>query len=326
MTRGAFFSGVEHRPSGANQTGGALHNQRLVLTLLRRRALGLKVGRRSVELASVDLAGGIVARRGRDWPVPTPDALVRFLDQAVPEILSATPGAPPPCGTGIAMPYEIWAWDDYARHAPRAEWEALDLVRRIEAQTGAPAHLRNDMTCAARGELAWGTRRAAGDWIYLYIGALPGGGVVLDGRVRDGRLGNAGALGPLPVRGGAGGQVQLLDIASLLRFEQMAGRDLAGYDWALDDPVFETWLGQTVKALAQAVTAACAVLDFELLVIDGLFPDHVRELLVDRVRAAMAEQDLRGLIVPEVAAGSVGADARVLGAATVALEAEFFLS
>ena len=375
-------SGVERRPSGANQAASADHNERLVMTLLRqggpmpgaeiarssgltaqavsvilrrlteaglvRRGdalrgrvgkprvpvgidpggavgMGLKVGRRSVELVVVDLAGKIVAREAEVWLGPDPAALGRFVRRAVPALLGRC-GGTLPCGIGVAMPHEIWAWDSVVPPAPRAAWEAMDLPGLLTALSGVPVAVRNDMTSAARAELAWGPARAERDWAYIHIGALAGGGVVLDGQVRDGRRGNAGAFGPLRLVGPDGEAGHLYDQASLLHLERALGRDLAGYGWDADDAVLRSWLDTAAVSLGRAAAALCAVLDFEAIVIDGLFPPRVRADLVVGARRELAAQDQRGLMMPDVQAGSIGADARVLGAATVALEQAYFLT
>ncbi len=67
------------------------------------------------------------------------------------------------------------------------------------------------------------------DFIYFYIGAFAGGGVVLNGSLYSGQSGNAGALGSMPVPGPAGKPTQLIDVASIAILEQALnakGRDV----------------------------------------------------------------------------------------------------
>ncbi|WP_179380781.1 ROK family transcriptional regulator [Jannaschia marina] len=287
-------------------------------------AMGLKVGRRSAALANVDLTGRIVARRDIGWSAPSPQELAAFLDASVPALLSEMPV--PPCGAAVAMPYQLWAWHGSVPAHPRAAWEALDLRNHFAGLVGAPVDLRNDMTCAARAEVAWGPERAEKDWAYLHVGALVGGGIVLDGRVRDGRRGNAGAFGPLHVRGRDGAIVQLLEVASLWHLEDSIGRNLSTFDWSLEDARLAVWLERASDGIARAIADACAVLDFEGVVVDGLFPPPVRAALTGMIRARLAERDMRGLYLPTVSEGEIGRDARVLGAATVAFERALFLA
>ena len=293
-------------------------------------ALGLKVGRRSVELVLVDLAGTVRTRYEVRWARPLPGPLSAFLDDAVPHVLTEAYAfgfaADRLAGTGVAMPWDVWAWHEAVGGEPgdAALWQGYDLAAAIEARTGRPVWLRNDITCAARAELAWGPRRAVQDWAYFHVGAFVGGGVVLDGRVRDGPRGNAGAFGSLSSNG-PGGAAQLIDRASLHLLERATGRPLPADDWSGIGSAVDAWIAQAAPALAQAALDVCAVLDFEAVVVDGAVPPAVRDALVGGIAEALPALDARGLIVPTVEAGSIGAPARALGAATVALEWGHFL-
>jgi len=57
------------------------------------------------------------------------------------------------------------------------------------------------------------------------------------------------------------------------------------------------------------------VIDFEAVIIDGGFPDAVRDRLVARVAQELVRLDSRGLSLPRIEAGQVGGNARALGAA-----------
>ena len=60
----------------------------------------------------------------------------------------------------------------------------------------------------------------------------------------------------------------------------------------------------------------CWVIDFQAVLIDGAFPDQVREELVARGLRYIVNQEKRGLITPKIEAGSVGENARSIGAAS----------
>ena len=293
-------------------------------------ALGLKVGRRSGELVLADLAGGIRARAAASWPRPMPGPLAAFLERAVPATIESgrRAGMEPArlAGVGVAMPWEVWAWHEKgeARPGDAEAWRRFDLAAFLSRLARAPVALRNDITCAARAELAWGPPRPARDWAYFHVGTFVGGGVVLDGRVRDGRQGNAGAFGSLSSPG-PGGRVQLIDRASLLALDRAAPGGLPPGGWPDLEAWVAPWLAEASAALAQAALDVCAVIDFEAVVIDGAFPPGLRDRLVAAVRARIPGLDARGLLVPDIEAGTMGADARALGAATVALERVHFL-
>ena len=141
-----------------------------------------------------------------------------------------------------------------------------------------------------------------------------------DRRFHDG---NAGAMGSLPTRDAGGRPAQLIDTASLHLLERRlvaAGHDPARLwtlpqDWTGMDEVLEPWLDGVGAELARAAATVCAVIDFEAVLIDGGFPAEVREALVTRVRAALRDVDLRGLVPARIEAAAVGGTARGLGAA-----------
>ena len=110
--------------------------------------------------------------------------------------------------------------------------------------------MQNDATAACGAELAFGDNAALLDFIYFYVGAFVGGGLVLNGGLYAGRTGNAAAIGSMPVPDGAGGSTQLIDVASLVLLERRlraAGLPLdALYDPAADWPGYgealDEWL------------------------------------------------------------------------------------
>jgi hypothetical protein len=60
--------------------------------------------------------------------------------------------------------------------------------------------------------------------------------------------------------------------------------------------------------------AACSIIDFEAVVLDGALPTSVRKRLVYLTRMCLATKDTRGLIAPVTAEGQIGANARGIGA------------
>lgn len=288
-------------------------------------AFGLKVGRRGLELVVADLRGQVRARREVLHSYPLPGKTVSFVQGAVPELMEdvEAQGLDPArvCGLGVAMPFEIWEWTEHLG-APEEEfqaWRGLDVRSALEAVCPWAVSIRNDVTSAARAELALGPSRPERDWAYFFVGAFVGGGVVLDGRIRDGGRGNAGALGSLSVCGPAGTQ-QLIDAASLY----LLGEDPWGPE-GTPPGAQDAWLDRTAGALAQAALDACSVIDFEAVVIDGAMPAALRADLVQRTVAAMERLDRRGLLLPAVQEGTIGAPARALGAAMAPLEMRHFL-
>lgn len=298
---------------------------------------GLKVGRRSVDLIVTDFLGRITAQRRQTYRYPTHDAAVDFVARALPEMIA---GMPPGLrarigGLGIAMPFQLWNWAQYLG-APQAEmdaWRDRDIQAEIAAFCPVPVFVQNDATAACGAELVFGTGPRPKDFLYFFIAYFVGGGVVLNGQLFTGRTGNAGALGSLPVPGPDGRMRQLISVASMASLERyMAEAGLAADglwetppDWAMPAPILDRWCGEVAAGLAHATLAATAVLDTEAALIDGWMPPEIRACLVERTAAALARLDFAGIEPPQIRAGSVGAQARSLGAASIPLSQRYLV-
>lgn len=294
---------------------------------------GLKVGRRSVELALIDFNGAVRRRAMTLHAFPTPEGTLSFAEAEIDAVMSGLgPRATERIGgLGIATPFFLWNWAEKlgVPVAEMAGWREADLQRALAERYPFPVYLQNDGNAACSAEVVFGTGETPRDFLYFYIGYFIGGGVVLNGALYSG-AGNAGALGPMPVPS-AGGVRQLLDVASLSGLEvrlQRAGHDTAGMwqsaeAWALDDGILADWLDEAATGIAHAIAAACVVIDFGAVVIDGWLPRAFCKRLVDTVESQLAGMDLTGWSKPDVRMGTVGADARTLGAAGLPLSERF---
>ncbi len=299
--------------------------------------IGVKVGRRSLDIVLVDFTGAIRHRSNLVYPYPRPaDTLQRILAEVrAIEALLGPALAERIAGLGLALPYALWDWAEEIGAPPSAmaAWRTSDLRGELAALLPWPVYLQNDATAACGAELAFGQNSHLQDFIYFYIGTFVGGGVVLNGGLYAGHSGNAGALGSMPVPGPDGSSVQLIDRASLVVLERRLrerGIDpgmLGGgaEDWhALGQPALD-WLADAGAALAHAIAAAAAVIDFEAAVIDGAFPVVVQDRLIARTADALRRLDLAGIDPPQLSPGTLGADARALGGASLPLFDRYLL-
>jgi predicted NBD/HSP70 family sugar kinase len=303
--------------------------------------IGLKIGRRSAELVLIDFLGTVRAMLQNSYRYPAPREILDFVRSGIKRLragLSATQDERI-AGLGIAMPFELWNWADTAG-APREvmdQWRRHDIRADVQALCSFPVYLQNDATAACGAELVFGQTGNLRDFVYFYIGAFAGGGVVLNGRLYGGPTGNAGALGSMPVPGADGRPTQLIDVASLAILEKALnarGVDASSLwtspdrwpgDWIADGPEFEAWFASAGAALAYAIVAASSVIDFEAAVIDGWMPVAARQKLVAAVRSSIAAIDVEGLRIPAVLEGTVGIHARAVGAASLPLSERFLV-
>jgi predicted NBD/HSP70 family sugar kinase len=299
-------------------------------------SIGLKVGRRSADLVLIDLLGKVRASLHRTYRYPEPDATLAFVRDGIEALQRDLKPAQRAriSGVGIATPFELWNWEKEIA-APRdvlQVWRAFDLVGEVAKLSSWPVQLCNDATAACAAELSFGTGSRYRDFVYFFIGSFVGGGIVLNGMLYQGRTGNAGALGSMPVSGeGPLGVLQLIRSASLYRLEQLIGnqgRDptmlwKTPQDWDEIGQPLDAWIKDSSIHLAQAIVASVSVIDFEAAIIDAACPPDVRKRLVERTREQVAQLDQQGLSPFSIVEGTIGSDARAIGGASLPLLANF---
>jgi predicted NBD/HSP70 family sugar kinase len=302
-------------------------------------SLGLKFGRRRCDLVVMDFLGTVRRALHRTYAYPTPGELRTFLRHQLPAVTRRLTPAQKAriAGLGVAVPFELWGWQEEVGAPPAAmdAWRDFDFAAEVGRLCPWPVHVCNDATAACAAELMFGNRAQHADFFYVFFASFIGGGVVLKGNLYPGRSGNAGAIGsmPVPAPGLARGAAapRLIRCASLYLLEAMlrdAGKDPAilwrsPADWAEIGPTLTRWIEQVTDSLAIALVGVVAVVDFEAIVIDGAFPADVRRRVVERTRAKLAALDRRGLSPVAVVEGSIGGEARAIGAATLPLLAGF---
>ena len=298
---------------------------------------GLKIGRRSVDLVLIDFLGKVIGYRRQTYRYPVPDPVVAFVREALPALTRSLPFRQRGriSGLGIAMPFQFWNWAQYIG-APQQEmdqWRSRDIQAEIAALCDLPVHTQNDANAACGAELVFGTGDKPQDFLYFYIGYFVGGGLVLNGSLYPGRSGNAGALGSMPVPAPDGSQRQLISVASTASLERYLTDAGANTDqlwespesWDVPADILSRWLDEVASGLAHAILAAAAVIDFEAVLVDGWLPQTIRATLVERTAAKLAGLDSAGIELPQVRQGTVGHQARSLGAASIALSQRYLI-
>lgn len=290
--------------------------------------LGAKIGRRGAELVVLDFVGNLRLHMDVAYAWPDPQQVLDWLRGAIQRArddLGAQAGRL--CALGVAMPFRLWDWQLEAGAPDGAldGWRGLDPAALL-ADTGLPVVVVNDATAACAGELAFGAALdgvADGDVLHIFIGTFIGGGLVQGGVLVEGPTGNAASLGSMLVADGRGRPVQLIAQASLILLDRAAaGTGPTRADpsfWTLRADLVQPWLDRAGRAIAQAVISATALTDCRQVIVDGAFPRHVHELLMDKIARYLAGLDSAGIDLPQLHRGTLGPSARALGAAAQAL-------
>ena len=291
--------------------------------------LGLKVGRRSTEVILTDFVGDIRGRRKQVHPYPDFDAVLQFASAATRELIATLDARARVGGLGVALPFHLWSWAQNLGVEPQKmmAWKDRDLRAELERASGLPVYKQNDASSACSAELVFGTQALPANFMHIYLAFFVGGGLVIDRTLFSGARGNAAGLGPLRVPDRAGQMRPLIDHASLVQLEtamRIAGLDpMVLWDdataWDIPPEILDPWLDQTAFALAGAAHAAMSLLDLDAMLIDGWIPVALRRRLVEEVERHFAAIDQTGIAAPAIREGSVGPDARALGAASLPL-------
>jgi len=277
----------------------------------------------AVDIGGTKLAAGLVSeadgRLLRRATVPTPrsddpevvfGALVGLLDELGPERGSA--GV---CGVGSGGPMTAGGEELTPVHIPA--WQGFPLRRRMAEATGLPVFVDNDAKAVALAEGWVGAAAGVGAYIGMVVSTGIGGGIVLDGRLLDGRAGNAGHIGHVVVEPGGrpcfcGGRGCLEGEASGRAIEAITGRPPAE---ATPDVV-----ARTGTLVGRAVASVANLLDLGLAVVAGSvalgFGDPFFTAAQAEIDALARLEFSRGTSIRP--AGRAG-DAPLVGAAAVAL-------
>jgi predicted NBD/HSP70 family sugar kinase len=297
--------------------------------------LGIKVGRRSLDVLAMDFVGQVRFRESMDYAYPDPARIFPAIEQRLARVDAQLGShAARLVGVGVAAPLWLGGWRELlaAPAGVMERWNEIDIRERIQALTRLPVNFAKDTTAACVAELVVGRGNTLSNFLYVFIGTFVGGGLVIDGHLHPGPRGNAGAVGSFPLSPNMRGQAkQLLHAASGLGleqlFEQRGIAPAAAHDeralGAKARVLTERWLEAACPALAFTITTAAALLDLDAVVVDGSIDRRLLGEIVSRTGAVLDRFSWEGISRPELLQGSIGADARAMGGAILPLYHHF---
>ena len=299
-------------------------------------AIGIKIGRRSMDVLLVDFTGAVRARWSTEYEFPEPEHVYGEIAQRVKSIRRklGSAGQERLTGIGVAAPLSLGGWQallGFPRNLSE-QWERTDVGQAIGRLTGLPVQSLKDTAAACVAELVAGRGRHLRSFLYLFVDTFIGGGLVIDSTMRAGPHGNAGAVGSLPLGVVRNGKPdQLLSVASILTLERrFVAADLdgsaAGDERALQAPWrahTRRWIADAANAIALAINCGACLLDLDAAIVDGSFSRDLLAELLESLNTALGRYSWQGVHQPEVLAGTIGSDAQALGGAWIPLQANF---
>jgi glucokinase len=295
------------------------------------RVIGVDVGGTKILAAVVSAAGEIEARVERPTVVSSEQALLEELDSAVEELRSAHGDI---AALGFGIPSRIDQRTGRAVASVNIPLTDVPFRDRMHERHGLPVAIDNDGNAAAIAEWKVGAARGAGYVVMLTLGTGVGGGLILDGQPYRGARGGGAELGHIVVEldgppCACGGRGHLEAVASGKAASEVA-RELYGPDADSHELVRHAEAGdeQAVEAMAKigrflgaGFATFVNIFEPELIVIGGGF-GRESELLLGPAREVLARDGLApGSETVKIVEAQLGADAGVIGAGMIALEA-----
>jgi len=274
----------------------------------------------AVDIGGTKLAAGVVSDGGQVLarnavPVPDTDEPEVVWDALRTVIQEVRTGQETVCGigstgpmdrkAGVIRPLSIRAWRD-----------GFPLRSRVQGLTGVRTFIENDAKAVALAEGWCGAARGERSYLGMVVSTGVGGGIVLDGRLLDGRTGNAGHIGHMVVVPGGrmcrcGARGCLDAEASGTAIASITGRPVA----EADDVIIE----RSARLVGYAIATAATFLDLAFAVIGGsvalgfgerffrVAQAEVTSLVqLDFARATRVVPAGLGPLAPIVGAGRVG--------------------
>ncbi len=280
---------------------------------------GIDLGGTKIQAVVVDHGSEILGQARQ--PTPTKGGPAAVISQMADTMTEAAEAAGVETarlrGVGVGSPGAIDAKAGTVAEARNlSNWDtAFPMAPALTELLGTPVYIGNDVSVAVRAEYELGAGKDAKSLLGVFWGTGVGGGIILNGKMWEGR-GAAGEIGHMVVeRGGrrctcgrrgcmeayAGrGSMELRarkladkgERTELFEIMEKRGRTrLQSGIWerALKrkDPMAMHLVNRAIKALGAGVASAVNLLDVEMVVIGGGLGTRLGEPYVKRIEAAM---------------------------------------
>jgi glucokinase len=231
----------------------------------------------AIDIGGTKLAAGLVTAEGEVVasavaPCRADDAdglfsvLLDLIDALgyVPERSGGGNGEVVVCGVGCGGPMTAGGEEVSPLNIP--VWRGFPLRSRLAEATGLPTFVDNDAKALALGEGWRGAAAGERDFIAMVVSTGVGGGIVLDGRLLDGRAGNAGHIGHVCVE--PGGRVCACGARGCLEAEA-SGTSIAAITGRPAAEAGPDVVARTGRLVGRAVASVANLLDLPLAVVAG---------------------------------------------------------
>lgn len=285
---------------------------------------GIDFGGTKIEAAAIDEAGAFVARVRK----PNPGEYKAALEVVAELVADAEAMAGASCARlGLGIPGSISPRTGLIRNANSVYLNGQRFGEDLEQRLARPVRLTNDANCLALSEAADGAGAGEGVVFAAILGTGCGGGVVVDGKIIDGRNGFAGEWGhsPLPWPkpeeypgpacwcGRKGCLETWIAGPSFARDAGFPNGQATMEAIAAGDASAAAALDRYVDRLGRALAVVCDLIDPDVIVLGGGMSNV--DVLYDRLQAAIAPHVFSDVFETPVRKAVHGDSSGVRGAA-----------
>ena len=270
--------------------------------------LGVDLGGTRMRLATLGPNGAILTRRAIPTPQDDPAALLRLLH----EVLDESPE--PIAGVVVGVPGVV----DLARGVPvnlpnLPRWQGRLSAAELAVALAIPVLMANDADLAALGEHRLGAGQGVSDMLYLTTSTGVGAGVILGGRLVQGRRSLA-EIGHTVIERSTGGTVEQLGSGTTLaRVAGMPGAEVTKRALA-GDRAAAAVLHAVAEAFAEGVSNMVLCFAPERVVIGGGV-SQAGDLLLGPVREHLSTSPAAMFLSPgDIVLARGGDDVGLFGA------------
>jgi predicted NBD/HSP70 family sugar kinase len=178
------------------------------------------------------------------------------------------------CGVGVGI--SGYCLDGRARYNPPHmldDWAMVQIDEVFSDALGLPAWVENDGNASAVGESLLGVGRSTANFVYMFIAAGIGGGVIIDHKLWRGVHGNGGEIGLIRAPG-VDGLPTLETLRETLSSNGIQRNSISELiaQFDPDSPGVADWIEDARTPLSLIASSIAALVDPDVIVVGGASP------------------------------------------------------
>ncbi len=163
-----------------------------LITTIREKAapvrIGIDIGGTDTKIGLVDIHQKLIVSEAIPTDCGQPEEMISKIGSKALELLEKQKIAMEQCiGAGIGVPGTVDRKKGVVRYSNNIRWENEELAKKMGEYLPIPIQIANDADCAALGEAVAGAGRDCQDVIMITLGTGVGGGIILNGRIYEGK-------------------------------------------------------------------------------------------------------------------------------------------